>query len=139
MSRLSHIAAPAARLPAAFDALPTRRCIHSILAVPALPRRPRPAGKRRASAAAQPAVKQQPDDEADSETGVSRTVAMLGAGNMGGAMMQGWLSAGIASTDRMAACVRSEESMLAWDKRGVQVRVPPFARLCSLQPNTSGS
>lgn len=45
---------------------------------------------------------------------------MLGAGNMGGAMMQGWLSAGVAGAENMAACVRSEESMLKWDKRGVQ-------------------
>jgi hypothetical protein len=58
---------------------------------------------------------------ADKSNNVDVNVAMLGAGNMGGAMLQGWLHSGAASADHLAACVRSESSQSAWRALGFQV------------------
>jgi hypothetical protein len=41
---------------------------------------------------------------------------------MGGAMMKGWLSAGVATPDHLAVCVRDEDNVVAWRSQGVQVR-----------------
>jgi pyrroline-5-carboxylate reductase len=69
------------------------------------------------------------EDSQSSQQNVTANVAMLGAGNMGGAMMRGWIESGVASVDRLAACVRAEENVIAWDREGVQARAPAW--LCA--------
>jgi hypothetical protein len=58
------------------------------------------------------------------------SVVMLGAGNMGGAMLRGWLHSGVVPPGCLAACVRSERSQHAWRELGLQVSFTPPAAMC---------
>jgi pyrroline-5-carboxylate reductase len=46
---------------------------------------------------------------------------MVGAGNMGGAMIRGWIQSGIALPERLAACVRKEDNAVPYQDMGMQV------------------
>lgn len=77
-------------------------------------------GARLLASAAVPAVNS--TEAGSTAPAVQKAVVMLGAGNMGGAMMKGWLTSGVAAVENLAACVRAEENVIAWDKLGVQAR-----------------
>lgn len=49
---------------------------------------------------------------------------MVGAGNMGGAMLKGWMRAGILSPEQSAACTRSSTNASSWESEGLEVRAP---------------
>eukprot|EP00892_Ulva_mutabilis_P000717 jgi/Ulvmu1/10646/UM066_0026.1 len=52
---------------------------------------------------------------------IQARIAMVGAGNMGGAMLKGWMRAGILSPEQSAACTRNSDKASAWQQRGLEV------------------
>lgn len=48
-------------------------------------------------------------------------MGFVGAGNMGGAILKGWIAAGIAVPERLAACVRSPTCADEWREAGLSV------------------
>lgn len=77
------------------------------------------ASTRSLSSAAVPQPRE--EDEAPESSAIQAHVGFVGAGNMGGAILKGWMRSGIASPERLACCVRSESSAMEWDAYGMQV------------------
>lgn len=60
---------------------------------------------------------------------IRANVCMVGAGNMGGAMLKGWIASGSILPERSAACTRSDSRAREWQQEGLEVR--PFL-VCSV-------
>jgi pyrroline-5-carboxylate reductase len=46
-------------------------------------------------------------------------ICMVGAGNMGGAMVRGWITSGGVDPERTSVCTRREDKARQWHQHGV--------------------
>ena len=53
---------------------------------------------------------------------IQANIGFVGCGNMGTAILRGWMESGIAVPSRLAACVRSQHATDRWRDAGLQVR-----------------
>jgi hypothetical protein len=80
----------------------------------------------------------EPQDDVPSDSNAAAlqaNICMVGAGNMGGAMLRGWIASGCVTPDRTSVCTRSQEKAIEWQDAGLgEVR---SVKLSSPQYTTS--
>lgn len=61
-----------------------------------------------------------PDVTVTSSHALPANICMVGAGNMGGAMLRGWLASGSVAPERTSACTRNQDRACEWEDAGLR-------------------
>ena len=60
-----------------------------------------------------------PDVAVITSQALPANICMVGAGNMGGAMLRGWLASGSVAPERTSACTRNQDRACEWEDAGL--------------------